>query len=104
LKFANGAYIGTYKHEDASEKAYSYQFILTDASGNVIEDTGEKIHNVNDDIEETSSSDIFYFRYNLKEEVNKYYSLEYILTTINGIVLRAKTQITKGILDGFDQD
>lgn len=102
LNYSEGVYKGVYNHEDPSEKAYSYQFILIDNYGRVLEDTGEKIHNVELDDSVNSSSDVFYFKYDLSNMEDASFYLTYILTTVNGIILKTSLQIVDGLLEGVD--
>lgn len=77
-------FLGVFNHsEDPSEKEYSYQFKLTDSDDEIIYDTGVLLHNSNNDAQ-TESSDSFILDKELK--VDKVYYLEYIVTTINGLV------------------
>ena len=47
--------------KDATEKAYSYKFILTDYRGNVITDSDFLLHNSSTDLNSYESSDEFSF-------------------------------------------
>jgi hypothetical protein len=47
--------------KDATEKAYSYRFILTDFKGNKIADSGYLLHNSNKDVNSYESEDSFSF-------------------------------------------
>ena len=74
-------YIGIYTTPMVSEPVYSYQFILKDNKGNVIEDTGEVRNNTSNDViseGNRQSSHIFKMKY--EQECNLLYSI----TTING--------------------
>ena len=81
------SYIGYYENQgDLTEKVYSYRFILTDHAGNVVRDSGEKIHNVQTNVHENSSTDTFTFSFDLDK--GKVYFLQYIVTTNNKMVLK----------------
>lgn len=47
---AGSGYIGTYTNEDITEKMYSYTFSLFDNEGNLIETSGEMLHNATKDV------------------------------------------------------
>ena len=77
-------YIGSYYQSlDTSEKAYSYRFNLYDNNLNLIQTSGEKIHNSSLDIELYESHDNYDIEQDL--EINRSYYLEYIVTTINNL-------------------
>lgn len=102
LSQQSGMYQAIYSHPyDPMEKAYSYQFILKDGDNNIIEDTKEQIHNINEDEDETTSVDFFEFKYNLTNSNNKSYYLSCILTTINGLILQDRVRISDSILQGI---
>lgn len=77
------SYTGIYSSEDSSEKVYSYQFILKDASGNGVASSGELLHNSVNDTQSSQSSDTWTTRYDLKD--NQIYTIQYSVTTINGL-------------------
>ena len=54
-----GEYIQDTSTGDSSEKVYSYQFQLYDNEGNIIDDTGEQLHNSSSDLSSFSSTDLF---------------------------------------------
>jgi len=76
-------YKAIYLHPyDAAEKAYSYRFKLYQGQ-TLLADTGEKIHNVNEDFDEFSSVDYFTLNYLLND--SETYKLVYLMTTVNGL-------------------
>lgn len=82
-------YIGVYSNADTSEKVYSYQFNLYDTKNNLLQTTGEKIHNAElDDLLLKEQYDAYQIKYDL--ELNKIYYLEYVVTTVN------KLQVSSG--------
>lgn len=98
----SGIYKAIYNHPfDPTEKAYSYHFVLKDNTGTIIEDTGEQIHNINEDEEATTSVDFFEFKYNLTKTNDKSYYLHCTLVTINGLVLEDEVRISDSILSGI---
>lgn len=77
-------YIGSYyQTADTSEKAYSYCFNLYDNNMNLIQTSGEKIHNSSLDVELYESYDPYDIEQDL--EINRSYYLEYVVTTINNL-------------------
>lgn len=95
LKNSDGvSYFGIYSqvNGDITEKVYSYQFDLKDNKGNIIETSGEQLHNSSFDTENYESIDSFTLTREL--EKNQMYYLTYKVTTINGLeVTSAATQI-----------
>ena len=88
-------YLGIYEHkEDITEKAYSYCFNLLDENNNIIETSGEKIHDSSKDTEVSMSTDLYIIKYDLIR--NKEYSLEYTIKTINGLILKTLKTLTVG--------
>lgn len=81
-------YKGIYNHKDSTEKEYQYQFIITDAYGNIIKDSGKQIHYVELDENMYSSSDSFEYYSDLIEE-EKYY-IQYSVITNNQLVVKSK--------------
>lgn len=69
-------YIGLYSNADLSEKVYSYQFDLYDMENNLIQTSGEKLHNADNDDYNT-----YRISNDLKE--NEIYILEYSVITSN---------------------
>ena len=63
------SYTGYYNNiDDPTEKVYSYQFILTDKNGNIIADSGKRIHQTEDNaINSYESIDNFNFSSDLEE-------------------------------------
>ena len=78
-------YTGFYSQQgkDASEKVYSYIFNLYDGANNLIETSGEQLHNSATDTEFYQSTDVWTIKKSL--ELNKSYSIEYVVNTINGL-------------------
>lgn len=77
-------YIGTYTNAtDPSEIVYSYCFNLYDNYQQLIQTSGERIHNssANDGNDLNTSYDLYTIEQDLS--VNKVYYLEYIVTTVN---------------------
>ena len=71
---------------DYTEKVYSYRFQLFDKDGEtILEDTGDKLHNSNRDIESNASVDTYYCYRDLDE--NEIYYIQYHVKTINGLKL-----------------
>ena len=83
------SYTGYYNNiDDPTEKVYSYQFILTDKNGNVIADSGKRIHQTEDNaINSYESIDNFNFSSDLEE--NEAYLLQYIITTNNNMIVKS---------------
>lgn len=83
-------YEGVYSQEngDLTEKVYSYEFILKDASGSIIESSGVQLHNSNDDFLYESKD-----KYTLKTDLeqDKIYNLCYSIKTVNGLTRSAET-------------
>ena len=69
---------------DTSEKLYSSRFYLYDDNYNLVQDSGEILHNANEDINSYEASDTFEY-YN-DFDVNKSYHIQYEITTSNGMV------------------
>ena len=85
-------YLGIYEHkEDIAEKVYSYCFNLIDENNNIIETSGEKIHDSSNDTEVYKSIDLYVIKYDLIK--NKEYFLEYNVKTINGLELKTSTSL-----------
>lgn len=79
-------FIGKYSQEkkDVSEKVYSYCFELKDGNNNLIETSGNKIHNSSFDTEIYESIDKFTLSKEL--ENGKTYFLNYTITTVNNLI------------------
>lgn len=71
------------KMKDATEKAYSYRFILTDFKGNKIADSGYLLHNSNKDVNSYESEDSFSFPSDLQN--GKIYYIQYSVITNNNL-------------------
>lgn len=77
-------YIGKYINSgDRLEKVYSYQFNLYDTNKQIIQTSGEQLHNSYNDTEIGESYDGYDIEQDL--DINSTYYLEYIVTTINGL-------------------
>ena len=90
-------YIGTYSQKaegeeitDFAEKVYTYCFTLMDNQGNIIETSGEQIHNSSQDTEQFESIDIYTIKFDL--EKNKTYFLEYKIKTNNNLEKSVRTK------------
>lgn len=99
LEPKNGnTYEGVYSQEaandadirDYTEKVYSYNFTLKDASGNIIETSGDQLHNSSEDIFLYESRDSYAIKTDLEQD--KMYYLDYTVKTINGLVKSAQTK------------
>ena len=75
-------YIGVYQNDDITEKAYSYIFNLYDEIGNLIETSGEQLHNSENDELSNETQDIWFITKTL--EPNHTYQLGYSVKTVNG--------------------
>jgi Ca2+-binding EF-hand superfamily protein len=71
--------------KDQTEKVYSYSFQMFDENGDIYYDTGELLHNSSYDTEYGYSID----RVSINEFVaqNVTYSIQYNVTTLNGLEL-----------------
>lgn len=78
-------YTGLYSQEagDTTEKVYSYQFDLKDNKGQIVETSGECLHNNSFDTENYQSTDSFTITYDLEPNITYY--LTYKVKTINGL-------------------
>lgn len=70
------------KDGDITEKVYSSRFIITDIANNVIEDTGDVLHNIENNPNSYESVDSFEFNRDLN--FGEIYKIRYIVTTTNG--------------------
>lgn len=77
-------------YKDYSEKVYSYNFTLTDSLGNIIETSGDKIHNSSFDVNLFESIDTYTIKTDLKKD--KTYYLDYTIKTVNGLIESASTK------------
>lgn len=75
---------------DYSEKVYSYCFTLKDSNNNIIETSGEKLHNSSNDTQIYESIDSYTIVTEL--EPDKMYYLDYSIKTINGYTKTAQTK------------
>ena len=80
------SYIGVYNQQqgDVTEKAYSYSFTIYDEFGQLLETSGEQLHNHEHDEKIYESTDTYTSTKNLEE--NKIYKIIYTVTTANGVV------------------
>ena len=93
----NYAYTGVYRQyklgddgineSDVTEKVYSYQFILTDKNGNIIDDTGVQIHNVDTNVESYESIDDY--KYDSDLLYDQTYFIQYIIYTNNKMTIKS---------------
>ena len=83
--YTQKVYTGIYENDDTTEKVYSYQFIIRDASGEVIDDSGVLLHNSTLDESSGSSVDTYYIKHNL--ESNESCTVQYIVTTSGNMVI-----------------
>lgn len=67
--------------KDTTEKEYQYRFILKDQEGNIIDDTGFRLHNVENNVESYESKDEY--KYLSDIPVATPYYLQYIVYTNN---------------------
>ena len=84
----NNEYFGFYdltNCKDRTEKVYSYEFKIYDEHDNVFYDSGEKLHQAYYDVDYTSSIDRITINDFASNEM--VYSIEYTVTTLNGLVL-----------------
>lgn len=77
--------VGVYSQrgQDVTEKVYSYNFKIYDKKQNLIEDSGELLHNSTEDIEIYESKDIYHPKFSYAS--NSSYYIKYTITTINGL-------------------
>lgn len=68
---------------DTSEKLYSSRFYIYDEEDKIIQDSGEILHNTNEDVLPYEASDVF--EYNEEFDTNKTYRIQYQITTSNGL-------------------
>ena len=84
----NNEYFGFYDLsacKDRTEKVYSYEFKVYDEEDNVFFTTGEKLHQASYDTDYTSSIDRIVINDFASTDI--VYSIEYTVTTLNGLVL-----------------
>ena len=87
INLFNGTFLGVYDQTDSpdkTEKVYSYRFDFYDTDDNIIQTSGELIHNINNDTDATYSTD----RYICNDFIQptEVYKLVYTVTTMNGYV------------------
>ena len=88
----NDMFIGTYEcKDDITEKLYSYSFTLLDNDNQVIEETGEKLHNSTGDV---STKQREYWTPTVALNSGLDYTILFHITTINGYEFTRKKQIT----------
>lgn len=73
---------------DATEKVYSYQFVITDKEENIIADSGVQIHNNENNTLTYESMDEWTFPDTLTK--NETYYIQYIVTTVNKAVVKSQ--------------
>lgn len=79
-------YTGIYAtNGDLTEKAYSYCFNLYDENNQLVETSGEQLHNSSADTEKGESSDTWLVTKTLKP--GYWYSIQYVVTTINNLTV-----------------
>ena len=83
----NGTFLGVYDQQespDKTEKVYSYRFDFYDLNDNIVQTSGELIHNINNDNDAKYSVD----RYICADFIQptEVYKLVYTVTTMNGYV------------------
>ena len=95
---SGNTYEGLYSQEvtddgdirDYTEKVYSYNFTLKDATGNILETSGDQLHNSSEDVFLYESRDSYTIKTDLEQD--KMYYLDYTVKTINGLVKSAQTK------------
>ena len=96
-------YTGVYSQEglDDTEKVYSYCFELSDMDGNIINTSGVKIHNSENDTSNKYSEDTWKSNIEMNKDVPYY--LIYKVTTMNGLEVSSPRYITMN-QDSIDID
>lgn len=86
----NYYYTGVYSQErteeyarDTSEKLYSSRFVVYDSSGNIVDDTGERLHNTSSDTKSYEAIEEYYLARDLDE--NESFSIQFIAKTSSGM-------------------
>ena len=87
INLFNGTFLGVYdqtESPDKTEKVYSYRFDFYDIDDNLVQTSGELIHNINNDSDFNYSTD----RYICNDFIQptEVYRLVYTVTTMNGYV------------------
>jgi len=80
-------YVGVFEQGeggDVTEKVYSRRFIITDLAGNEIVNTGDVLHNVENNPDSYWSYDIL--KFNRDFEFGRIYKIKYEVTTNNNLV------------------
>lgn len=79
----NYQYFGVYSQRgrDITEKVYSYCFYLYDGDGNIVQTSGEQIHNGSEDVQIYESVDQYLIKNDLA--IGKSFYIEYVITTAN---------------------
>lgn len=81
-------YVAAYRQElDPTEKLYSSRLQLFDSNGNIIEDTGERVHSVINDTLPNEALEYFDLSRDLK--LNQTYRLLLTMITVNGIIVNS---------------
>lgn len=71
---------------DTTEKLYSSRFYLLDENYNILKDSGDILHNVNQDVNSYEASDVFEYYEDL--DLNKSYHIQYEIVTSNGMKIQ----------------
>lgn len=69
------------QYMDATEKVHSYRFVIYDGAGAIVADSGEQVHNIENNTTSYESIDKWTFNINLDAEA--LYKIQYIVTTNN---------------------
>lgn len=72
---------------DATEKVHNFRFVIYDSAGAVYADSGEQVHNVENNTASYESIDYWAFNINLDE--HSLYKIQYIITTNNLLTVRS---------------
>ena len=102
INMDNGTYVGGYSQQsyeivdgketkkiirDTTERAYNYVFNIYDSDNQLVETSGECLHNSFEDTDVAYSRDIYTLKKDL--EMNKSYYIQYIVTTNNNLVKKS---------------
>lgn len=79
----NNIYQGHYITEDIAEKVYKYSFVIYDINYNIVNQSGELLHNSANDTNGFESYDIWETGF-IKEQEDIYY-IQYSIVTLNGL-------------------
>lgn len=85
--YSNGVTTIDWSSKDTTEKMYSSRFVIYDTDGNIIKDSGEILHNTTYDTASYEASEQYMIPEDL--ELNKIYYIYYIVTTVNGLVVKS---------------